>query len=197
MEILSKEKSKEIITKLCNKFGFLEREIEKYLRAKSFSIPNIVGFDLGKFPFLWFPQPESPSMKTVWEIWEDVMAFEDKEASGFWPRTINTIIAPIIMKLDINNTILAAGEWNVYKKIGHRALKINKVEMEKDLSQLYEGEAYFFPEDLSWVICNTHESFGFIAGSKEFIDKIRENFPDYKKYEPEYWREMLGSTLER
>lgn len=193
MNILNREQSGTIITKLCGKFGYSNDEyVKKYINSCPFGLKNVFGLDIHSFPFLWYPQPSDPNMKYINEIWESVLAIKNQVDFDYLINPILKELLPALVASFDERVLLGAGNWDVYAEIGHRVIQFKKEEFNKVLASGINPETYFFPEDLSWVFVVTHEDLSFVAGSKEFIDKIKENFSDHKKYEPEYWKEILG-----
>lgn len=194
MKILTKEKSREIITGLANKFGYQNFDyIDKYLNSSDIQVMR-VNINRNGFPFLWYPQNQN--MNYITNIWEDVLVIRDQTESEDWFEIFYCKLLPALTnaldkelkRIDLYGT----GNLSSFTITMRRVIKFNTSEILEMLKLYASPETYFFPKDLSWILCITHEDLSFIAGTKEFIDKIRISFPEYKNYEPRYWREILG-----
>jgi len=182
-------KKEEIIYKLCDIFGFDDKDrIRQYLDTK----PRRLLFGLGmtdkhSFPILW------QSSKIFQRIdSNNILVITNQIKGEYWVESVAKRLAVSITNVDSGDKIYGVGNWSPSSSIGHSVLEIEGTELSEVIEKYADGESYFFPYDLKWILAITHEDLSFIVGSKKFIDKIKENFADYKKYEPQYWKEILG-----
>lgn len=190
MEILDNEQSKTILVKLCDKFGYYDKVyLDKYLHSSPFVSP-LLTIEKNGFPMLWFPQ--NSNMQFIRDIWEDVIAIENQTENMNFLDPVRNFIIPNILRMLGSENLYVAGNINYTTGVRHAVVKFQPNELSEAFRKYGDAETYFFPENLDWILCPTHEDLTFVAGNKKFIDKIKENFADYKKYEPQYWKEILG-----
>jgi len=195
MKILDRENSKKIITKLVQKFGYSDLDyIDLYLDSNSRQISPNFYLTENAFPFLWAPQ--GPEMWRPKEIWQEFIPIadhiEDECDYEIYDQKIIGILRDLLQHKYSSEKLYAAGNLSLLGDIERAALEFNLDEFGDVFKYYRNAESYFFPADLTWMICVTHEDLSFIAGRKSLIEDIKARFPEYKKYEPKYWREILG-----
>lgn len=199
--ILSEDETEQILNKLCalveEPNPCRKRQIYDYLHSMPMSFfKGFFGTD--SHPFignLWYPQ--NKNMKNMGQVFESIIQFQSYIIGKDGVNYLSTNIIPAIisfLKQGKIAQIYGVGDWAFGKyaglEIGHHAIVFPPESLEFIYEKCFSFESFFFPRDMSWLFCITHENFNFLAGSKQFINKFKISFPNWIKYLLDY--DMLG-----
>lgn len=187
MKKLDHNKTREILEKLSIKLGRdKDKVVKKYIKHRPVNL-IFAKIDIGApLPNLWCPQNKSE--KKIRDVYENIVTFNTHKYShankckdGLFIRDYFLPLIKTFFKKENIKSFYAVGDW-YSKDFDTHALEFDLNDMPKKIMDFHGFETYYFPEDLSWLLVNTHEQFWFLAGKKGFVDRFKKIYKEHQKY---------------
>ncbi len=179
MDRLSYSDSNTIASQFFSLFGYNGKKMaKKYLGKRPKTILNFT-FLPHSFPTLWYPQRKNA--KHITDIFDDFITFDWNHPNETLLETkFLPLIADFFKSKGINKlyAIMSFNPTGGNNSVG--ALGPDKLVQE--LARFSFIDNFIFPADFSWLFCNTHEHFSFLAGDKSFLDGFANKFPNVLSY---------------
>ena len=137
-------------------------------------------FNAKKNKLIWYPQ--NKQQKYLDEVFPTFVALQSFDTQSYFRSDTLEQIGKFLADQKISTC---------YLDNGRRVLELTPKEIATNYR--FDGpETYIWDDSLEWIYCVTHESFSFLAGSKDLIDSFKKTWPDFPEFTE--GNEYLGVT---